>query len=120
MAGNLNSFALGIQGQQLAKRCGDLRGMDQPGTFTGGTKAAHQGGALLDLGRVSEALEFYKRCADSPAAAGIVAHGARVRMATCLAALKRPADILALLPPEPPADWHPEMLLHVEIGRAHV
>jgi hypothetical protein len=34
-------------------------------------------------------------------------------MATCLAALKKPADILALLPPEPPAGWHPEMLLHV-------
>jgi tetratricopeptide (TPR) repeat protein len=72
-----------------------------------------QGGALLDLGRISEALEFYKRCADSPAAAGGLGHGARVRMATCLAALKRPADILTLLPPEPPADWHPEMLLHV-------
>jgi tetratricopeptide (TPR) repeat protein len=72
-----------------------------------------QGGALLDLGRISEALDFYRRCADLPAAAGGVAHGARVRMATCLAALKRPADILTLLPPEPPADWHPEMLLHV-------
>jgi hypothetical protein len=72
-----------------------------------------QGGALLDLGRISEALEFYRRCADSPAAAGGVAHGARVRMATCLTALKRPTDILALLPSEPPAHWHPEMLLHV-------
>ena len=72
-----------------------------------------QGGALLDLGRVSEAFEFYMRCAGSPAAAGSVAHGARVRMATCLATLKRPADILTLLPLEPPAHWHPEMLLHV-------
>ena len=72
-----------------------------------------QGGALLDLGRISEALDFYRRCADSLAAVGGVAHGARVRMATCLATLKRPADILALLPPEPPAHWHPEMLLHV-------
>jgi tetratricopeptide (TPR) repeat protein len=82
-----------------------------------------QGGALLDLGRISEALDFYRRCADSPAAAGGVANGARVRMATCLAALQRPADILALLPPEPPAHWHPEMLLHVgesliQTGRA--
>ena len=82
-----------------------------------------QGGALLDLGRISEALDFYRRCADSPAAAGGVANGARVRMATCLAALQRPADILALLPPEPPAHLHPEMLLHVgesliQTGRA--
>jgi len=72
-----------------------------------------QGGALLDLGRISEALDVYRRCADSPAAVGGVAHGTRVRMATCLTALKKPADILALLPPEPPAGWHPEMLLHV-------
>ena len=82
-----------------------------------------QGGALLDLGRISEALDFYRRCADLPAATGGVAHGARVRMATCLAALQKPADILALLPPEPPAHWHPEMLLHVgealiQTGRA--
>jgi tetratricopeptide (TPR) repeat protein len=77
-----------------------------------------QGGALLDLGRISEALEFYRRCADSPAAGG-VAHGARVRMATCFATLKKPADILALLPPEPPAHWHPEMLLHVGEALIH-
>jgi tetratricopeptide (TPR) repeat protein len=82
-----------------------------------------QGGALLDLGRISEALDFYRRCADSPAAAGSVAHGARVRMATCLATLKRPADILALFPPEPPNHWHPELLLHagealIHAGRA--
>ena len=78
-----------------------------------------QGGALLDLGRISEALDFYRRCADSPAAAGGVAHGARVRMATCLAALKRPSDILTLLPSEPPAHWHPEMLLHVGEALIH-
>jgi tetratricopeptide (TPR) repeat protein len=78
-----------------------------------------QGGALLDLGRVSEALDFYRRCADLPAAAGGVGHGARVRMATCLATLKRPSDILTLLPPEPPAHWHPEMLLHVGEALIH-
>ncbi len=69
------------------------------------------GGALLDLGRISEALEFYKRCALSSDAAGGIAQGAIVRICTCLAALKRPADILAWLPAEPPASWHPEMLL---------
>ncbi len=78
-----------------------------------------QGGALLDLGRITKALDFYRRCADLPAAAGGVAHGARVRMATCLAALKRPSDILTLLPPEPPAHWHPEMLLHVGEALIH-
>jgi hypothetical protein len=44
-------------------------------------------------------------------------------MATCLATLKRPADILALFPPEPPNHWHPELLLHagealIHAGRA--
>jgi hypothetical protein len=40
-------------------------------------------------------------------------------MATCLAALKRPADILALLPLEPPTHLHPEMLLHVGEALIH-
>lgn len=70
-----------------------------------------QGGALLDLGRIPEALELYKRCASSSEAAGGIAQGAVVRICTCLAALKRPADILDLLPTAPPASWHPEMLL---------
>jgi hypothetical protein len=72
-----------------------------------------QGGALLDLGRVSEAFAFYKRCASSKEAAGGLAHGAIVRMCTCLNALQRPAELLALSPQEPPATWHPELLLLV-------
>lgn len=72
-----------------------------------------QGGALLDLGRVPEALEFYRRCAESPEAGRDLAHGACVRMCTCLAALKRPAEILALAPKESSSPWHPEMSLHV-------
>lgn len=71
------------------------------------------GGALLDLGRVPEALEFYRRCAESPESGRDLAHGACVRMCTCLAALKRPAEILALAPKESPSLWHPEMSLHV-------
>jgi hypothetical protein len=39
--------------------------------------------------------------------------------ATCLAALKRPTDILALLRPEPTALWHPEMLLHAGEASIH-
>ena len=70
-----------------------------------------QGGALLDLNRIPEALEFYKRCALSKEAAGGLAHGAIVRICTCLAALKRPLEILSSLPSEPPATWHPELLL---------
>ena len=71
------------------------------------------GGALLDLGRVSEALEFYRLCAESPESGRDLAHGACVRMCTCLAVLKRPAEILALTPKDPPSLWHPEMSLHV-------
>jgi len=81
------------------------------------------GGALLDLGRIPEALELYNRCASSQDAGGL-AHGAIVRMCTCLAALKRPSDIVALMPSESPQLWHPELLLHVgealiQTGRSH-
>ena len=72
-----------------------------------------QGGALLDLARENEALDFYRRCADSSGGSGVLFHGALVRMCTCLSALGRPNEILALVPPGPPEDWHPEMLLHV-------
>lgn len=67
------------------------------------------GGALLDLGRIPEALEFYKRCAEAPNAGWDLAHGARVRMCTCFSVLKNPDAILALMPSEPASAWHPEM-----------
>jgi tetratricopeptide (TPR) repeat protein len=70
-----------------------------------------QGGALLDLNRIPEALEIYKRCALSNEAAGGLAHGAIVRICTCLAALEKPLEILTSLPSEPSATWHPELLL---------
>ena len=72
-----------------------------------------QGGALLDLGRFEEALEFYRRCAAASDSNSDLFHGARVRMCTCLAALNKPAEILALKPITPASSWHPEMLLLV-------
>lgn len=72
-----------------------------------------QGGALLDLGRISEAFDFYKRCSISPDAGSELTHGAVVRMCTCLAMLEKPEDILSLAPSSPTADWHPELLLHI-------
>lgn len=68
------------------------------------------GGALLDLGRISEALVVYERCMANCDLGGELFYGARVRMCTCLALLKRPGDILALAPAEPIPSWHPEML----------
>lgn len=81
-----------------------------------------QAGALLDLERLSEALEFYKRCALSEEAGEVLAHGAIVRICTCLAELKRPGDIVKISPAEPPLNWHPELLLLVgeamiQVGR---
>ena len=83
-----------------------------------------QGGALLDLGRVSEALEFYRRCTNSPEAGSELSHGAIVRMCTCLALLERHSEILAIAPRDPFSTWHPELLLHtgtslIKIGRVN-
>ncbi len=72
-----------------------------------------QGGALLDLGRVSEALDFYKRCAFSADAGAELQHGALVRICTCLALLQKNAEILLYAPSQPASDWHPEMMLLV-------
>lgn len=68
------------------------------------------GGALLDLDRIPEALELYRRCALSKETSADLAHGAVVRICTCLAALNKPLEIIASLPPSPPSTWHPEML----------
>ena len=71
------------------------------------------GGALLDLGRVSEALDFYRRCAFSVDTGDDLQQGALVRICTCLALLQKNSEILLLAPSNPVSDWHPEMLLLV-------
>lgn len=81
------------------------------------------GGALLDLNRIPEALELYKRCAASKETAGDLLHGATVRICTCLSLLQRPSEIIASLPSTAPSTWHPELLLLagealVQTGRA--
>jgi hypothetical protein len=71
-----------------------------------------RGGALLDTGATQEALEAYGRCESSQPAGSELWKAARVRQATCLLELQRPEEVLALLPQEPPLQWHPELLLH--------
>jgi tetratricopeptide (TPR) repeat protein len=81
-----------------------------------------KGGALLDLNRVEEALECYRRCAYASQENSDLHKGARVRMATCLSLLQRASEVISLAPSTPHSDWHPEMLLligeaMVQIGR---
>jgi len=68
------------------------------------------GGAYLDLGRVDAALETYRACAAETTEGNEIFEAARVRQATCLMRLGRPAEALALTPDTAPAGWHPELL----------
>lgn len=71
------------------------------------------GGALLDLGRVDEALAAYSLCRGLSEGGKEIREAARVRMATCLVKLRRFEEALALAPQYPVAEWHPELMLLV-------
>lgn len=78
-----------------------------------------QGGALLDLGRTSEALQAYRRCQDMVSPRDPLHQGAIVRQATCLADLERFGEIMSLAPAHPHEQWHPELLLLIAQAELH-
>ena len=69
------------------------------------------GGALLDLGRPSDALQAYQRCQEKVSPRDPLHQGAIVRQATCLADLERFSEIRGLAPSLPLEQCHPELLL---------
>ncbi len=72
-------------------------------------------GCHLDLGDPAMALSGYERCrelAQAMSGQEEIAAGARVRIAQCLAELKRYPEVIARTPPQPDATWHPELLTY--------
>ncbi len=68
------------------------------------------GGTHLDLGDFELALASYDECQRLAADGNDLGRGARVRMATCLIKLKRPADAIASMRSDYDPSWHPELL----------
>lgn len=74
------------------------------------------GGAALDLGDPSEALQFYEQCAQNVSAESDIGRATVVRQATCWTMLKRWDQVAQLAEPGTEKTWHPELL--VERGKA--
>jgi hypothetical protein len=69
------------------------------------------GGTHVDLKNHAAALLAYRKCRELSSPGDELDRGAQVRMATCLIALKRHHEAIALMPPTVDASWHPELLM---------
>jgi hypothetical protein len=68
-------------------------------------------GCLLDLGENEQALDRYRTTRDLARNDPPVRRAATVRMVTCLLALGRSEEALALIPERHDSGWHPEMVM---------